>query len=112
MAIVRMAVIPQHPQTDPPVFLVRPATIFLERGSGSSNTIRLLNLTGFSITVVMPGQGPFGADFLENVPNLGWMERPIGSTTPRGSYPFRVEVGSGKIIAQGNSDPVVIVDDP
>lgn len=106
MAIVRVAVIESNGQ-----YLVRPAVVFLSKTEG--DTFRLINRTTQTLTLSAIGTSPFEASLSMPV-SIGSGARgdlPLASK-PSGSFSYRVEVGAGRVVAQGNSDPVIIIDDP
>ena len=106
MCIVRVAVIESNGQ-----YLVRPAVVFLSKTQG--DTFRLINRTTQTLTLSAIGTSPFEASLSTPV-NIGSGDRrdlPL-APSPVGSFSYRVEVGEGRVVAQGNSDPVIIIDDP
>ncbi|MEO8500997.1 MAG: hypothetical protein ABI565_08785 [Vicinamibacteria bacterium] len=105
MSVIRVAVIESNGQ-----YLVRPSVIFLSREP--HDTLRVLNRTNQTVVVSAIGSWPFEATAPVGI-EAGDKETLSMITSPSpGSYRFRIEVGANRIVALGNSDPVIIVDDP
>lgn len=123
MAIVRAAVIKRGNKD----FLVRPSVVFLEAG----DVFRLLNTTGHNVTIVPIPGGPAGpqkrlvallqlpgrypsrgvkkGEFLEVAAPV-----PLKRQDQNRFWRYRVtvDVNGTPIAAVGDSDPVIIIDNP
>lgn len=126
MAIVRVAIIERtvDKRTD---FLVRPSVVFLQ----DDDVLRVLNTTSHQVTITPPKKPtlrrcPSPLTALTALGNLGistnpvapcsaWNSRPVKSRKAHNvfcRYHVEVTIKGTQRVARGNSDPVIIIDNP
>ena len=111
MPIVRVAVFQSGNQ-----YLVRPPVVILLRNAAApqADQLRVSNHTGYALQVGASGEWPFSASPPQGMDPGGQVTLNLASNVDRGVYSYRimVQVGQKQVEALGNSDPVVIVEDP
>ena len=114
MAIVRVAIIERPINAKQTQFLVRPSVCFMEDG----DVLRLLNTTNHAVTITMPAQAfdpaqPADKRSRGKLKKRGTLELALplrGRKRHNAMYRYRITVSGTR--ALGDSDPVIIIDNP
>jgi len=111
MSIVRVAVIQAGGQ-----YLVRPPLVFLLRNPAApqADQLRISNHTGYALQIGASGEWPFSAVPPQGLDPGGQLTLNLAGGVDKGMYTYQVmvQVGQKQVRAIGNSDPVIIVEDP
>ena len=89
-------------------FFVQPAAVAAEK----NDSLRIHNLTNEDLVFRIDATSPFGAEQTVLVKKGSKAKIPVSNTAADGPYPYQIlMVQSGKK-AKGNSDPMLIIDNP